>query len=136
MERALFILFLILGVINGEKSPNKKNETCVHGRPLFLPYLFWIKLWHQFSKQSTFETQSSPLASMVVLNKGIRSKLFSRVFLLFHINVKVRRSPRNEVALGLNWTKESCNKACVQINSALIVFTPWFDITIFRAIIQ
>ena len=31
------------------------------------------------------------------LNEGIRSKLISRVFLLFDINIKKRRSPRNEV---------------------------------------
>ena len=53
-----------------------------------------------------------------VLNEGIRSKLVPRVFLLFHINVKVRRRPRNEVTCGLNWTKESCDNARVRINSA------------------
>ena len=56
MERALFILFLTLEVINGVKSPYKKktysseNETCMRIRRFFLPYFFWIKLRRQFSK--------------------------------------------------------------------------------------
>ena len=51
MERALFILFFLpLGVINDVNSPYKKknynpdNETCVHGRRLFLPYFFLNKI--------------------------------------------------------------------------------------------
>ena len=35
---------------------------------------------------------------MEVLNEGIRSRLVSRVFLLFEINAKERRDPGNEVA--------------------------------------
>ena len=36
-------------------------------------------------------------------------------------NVKGKRSPRNEVAKGVNWTKESWDNAHVQINWPLIL---------------
>ena len=119
-----------------KKNYSPANERCVRGRRLFLPYLFSIRLRYQFFKKSTFETRTLALVSTEVLNKRLRSKFFSRVFLLFYINVKVKRSPGNVVAKGPNWTKESCDCARVQINSALIVFTPWFNITSFRAIIR
>ena len=116
-ERALFILFMPLEVIRSVRSPNKKknysphNETCVHGRHLFLPYFFWIKLCHQFSKQSAFKTRPSTLAFTEVLNKGVRSKLVSRVFLLFGINIKERS----------NCLKESWDNACFRTNSELFL---------------
>ena len=56
LERASFILFLPLGVIDGLQSPYNKenyspeNQTRVPSRRLFLPYFFWIKLWHRFFK--------------------------------------------------------------------------------------
>ena len=71
-----------------------------------------------------------------VLNKGARSKLVSRVFLLFGINVKERRSPENLVAEGLNWTKESQDNGRARINSALIVSTLCFNIGSFCTIIR
>ena len=37
------------------------------------------------------------LASMEVFNEGVRFKLVSRVFLLFDINIKERRSSGKEV---------------------------------------
>ena len=58
---------------------------------------------------------------MEVLNEGVRDKFVSKVFLLFCINIKVRRSPKNEVAYGLNLMKESWDNAHVLINSVLIV---------------
>ena len=36
--------------------------------------------------------------STEVLSKGVRSKLVFKIFLLFDINVKVRRSLGNEIA--------------------------------------
>ena len=44
------------------------------------------------------KTRPSNPASTEVLNEGVRSKLVYRVFLLFGINVKESRSPRNEIA--------------------------------------
>ena len=49
-------------------------------------------------------------------------KYISRVLLLFDINVKERRSPKKEVAQGLNWTKESWDNVHAQINLALFLF--------------
>ena len=63
-----------------------------------------------------------------VLNESVMPKLVSRVFLTYGINVKERRSPRKEVAQGLNWTKESWDNARVRMNWALIVLTPCFNI--------
>ena len=103
MDRAL-IYFLPLRVMNGIKITYKKknyspeNERCVRGRRLFLPYLFSIRLRYQFFKKSTFQTRTSALVSTEVLNERLRSKFFSRAFLLFYINVKVKRSPGNVVA--------------------------------------
>ena len=37
-----------------------------------------------------------------ILNEGVRSKLVSKVFLLFGIYIEKRRGPENEVAEGLN----------------------------------
>ena len=120
MERALFF-FLLLRVINGVKSPYKKKN------------------YHPENKTSLNKPLSkrpSILALTEVLNEGIRFKLVSRVILLFDINTKVRRSPGNNVAYGLNWMKESWDNAPVRINSALIVFTPCFSIGSFCAIIR
>ena len=58
------------------------------------------------------------------------------VFTLFDINIIKRTSPGNEVAQGLDWTKESWDNAHVQINSALIIFMPCFNIGNFCAIMQ
>ena len=91
MERALFILFYLKKSVQKENSPD--NKTCVCSRHLLLLHFFGIKLWCQFSKQSTFETRPSTLALLEVLKKSIRSKHISRVFLLFDIKVKVRRNP-------------------------------------------
>ena len=49
-------------------------------------------------KKPKFETRPLPLVLTEVLSKGVRSKLVSRVFLPFDINIKERRSPGNEVA--------------------------------------
>ena len=65
------------------------------------------------------EKGPSTLTPTEVLNEDVRSKLVSRVFLLFDINVKEKRSLGNEVTRGLNWRKESRDNACVQINSVL-----------------
>ena len=51
--------------------------------------------------------KTSTLALTEVLNEGVRSKLVSKVFLLFDINVKKRKSSGNEIAQGLNWIEES-----------------------------
>ena len=56
------------------------------------------------------------------VNERVRSKLFCRVFLLFYINVKVRRSPENE-------EKKRQKKV-------VIMHTPLFNIASFRAIIR
>ena len=72
--------------------------------------------------------KTSTLASKEVLNECVRSKLVFRVILLFGINVKERRSLRNEVAQGPNWAKESWENALVRINLAFVVFTPCFII--------
>ena len=60
---------------------------------------------------------------MEVLNKGVRFKLVTRIFLPLDINFK-ERTRRKTV---LDWGKESWDNARVQINSALIVFTPCFN---------
>ena len=105
-ERALFILFLPFGAISGVKSPYKKEnknpekKTCALGRCHFLPYFFWVILQCQFSKESTFETRPSTLGSTEVLKEGVRPKLVSKLFLLFGINVKERKSPENKVWTG------------------------------------
>ena len=61
----------------------------------------------------TFETRPLTIAPMEVLNEGVMSKLVSRDFLHFDINIKERRSPGNTFAQGLNWKKESWDNACV-----------------------
>ena len=81
------------------------------------------------------ETRPSTLVSTEVLKEDVRSKLVSRVFLLFDINVKARR-PGNEVVYGLNWTKESWDNVLVRRYLVLIVFTPCFNVGSFCAIIQ
>ena len=43
--------------------------------------------------------------SAEVLNEGVKSKLISKVFLLFDITVKEGRNLRDEVEKGLNWMK-------------------------------
>ena len=52
-----------------KKNYSPENEKCVHGRRLFLPYLFWIKLRRWFFKLSTFKTRPLTLVSMV--NRGL-----------------------------------------------------------------
>ena len=96
--------------------------------------------------QITHIQNSRPLheCSPNILNEGVRSKLVPKVFLLFGIYIEKRRGPENEVAEGLNWTKcikselkeKSLDNAHVQLNSALIVFMPWFNVGRFCAIIQ
>ena len=67
LERALFILFLPLEVINGvkslykEKNYSPENETCVRSRRLFLPHFFWIKLWGRFSNNPHLKPDPQPL---------------------------------------------------------------------------
>ena len=63
------------------------GKMCVLGRCLFLPYFFWIKLRYRFSLASKKELSEG---------EGVRSKLISRIFLLF--GIRERRSPGNEVA--------------------------------------
>ena len=135
MERALFILFFPLIVISGVKYPYKKknyipeNETCVRGRRLFLPYFFWIKLRRRFFQIIHIWNKNLNTC----FNGGLERRV-SRVFLIFGINVKERRSCK--VVKSLNWKKESWDNAHVRINSALIVFTPCVNIERFCAIIQ
>ena len=83
-----------------EKKYSPENETCVHSRSLFLPYLFWIKLCSRFYKLSTFKTRPFTLILALMVNRGldlnksIRSKLVSTVFLLFG-NIREIRSPND-----------------------------------------
>ena len=60
---------------------------------------------------------------MEVRFKGVRFKLITKVFLSLDINFKERTGQKT----GLDWAKESWDNARVQINSALIVFTPCFN---------
>ena len=48
--------------------------------------------------KSTFGTRPSTIASIEVLNEGVRSKFVTRFFLLLDVKVKESRSPGNEVA--------------------------------------
>ena len=79
MERALFILFFLpLGVINGVNSPYKKknynpdNETCVHGRRLFLPYFFLNKITLPIFQIIYIRSKTLDLASKEDLNEGVK----------------------------------------------------------------
>ena len=49
-----------------------------------------------------FKTKPATLTSTNVLNEGVRSKLVLRIFLLFDIHAKLRRSLGYEVARGPN----------------------------------
>ena len=91
--------FLPLGVISGVKCPYKKknhspeNETCVRARRLFLSYFIWIKLWRKFSNNPHSKQDTQHLRQR---SPWTKVKPVSRVFLLFVINVKDRRSLGNE----------------------------------------
>ena len=52
----------------------------------------------KFINNPHLKQDPSNLASTEVFNEGVRSKLLSRVFFLFDIRVKEKRSPGNEVA--------------------------------------
>ena len=77
--------------VQKEKLQSRKLHVCAQ-QITFSAILLLNKI--KASKQDACLT----LLSMEVLNKDVRSKLVSRVFLLFDINIKERESPGNEVA--------------------------------------
>ena len=145
MERTVFILFFFTfrshqrckKSVQNNKLQSREQNVCVRQTSFSSIFLLnkitmpIFQIIHIGNK-----TLDQTLASTEVLNERIRSKLVSSIFLPLDNNVKVRRSPRNEVAQGLNWIKESCNNAHVGINSVLSVFLPCLNIGRFCAIIQ
>ena len=75
---------LKLNSIKQEINSNKNYLDCLE-RALFILFTPFI------------ETRPWTIASMEVLNEGERSKLVSKFFLLFDINMKKRRSSGNKV---------------------------------------
>ena len=75
---------LKLNPIKQEINSNKNYLDCLE-RALFILFTPFI------------ETRPWTIASMEVLNEGERSKLVSKIFLLFDINMKKRRSSGNKV---------------------------------------
>ena len=114
--------------VQKEKLHSRERNVCAW-QTSFLPYFFWIKLRRRFFQIIHIWNKNLNTC----FNGGLERRV-SRVFLIFGINVKERRSCK--VVKSLNWKKESWDNAHVRINSALIVFTPCVNIERFCAIIQ
>ena len=67
---------------------------------VFLCHIFLNKITASIFQ--IFETKPATLTSTEVLNEGVKSKLVLKIFLLFDIHAKLRRSLGYEVARGPN----------------------------------
>ena len=100
MERALFVpFFTIRSYQQCKKSVQKEKLQSTERNVCARHNCFELNYSANFPNNSHSKEDPRPLRqqSMEVFKEGVRSKLISRVFLFFDINIKERRNSMNEV---------------------------------------